>query len=150
MWFLKWAIATLMTDDNIIKDGLSNILYRTAGNGYQETGIRNFTPLNAIKINLRQLDYNNSILIALLYFLLITLNCFIKKCTFIKDKRVLLLLLISLSPFLWYSVAVNHSIIHPLMSYRELCITIFALTAALTLSLAPDFPENAPKPCHFV
>lgn len=146
MWFLKWAIATLMTDDNIIKDGLSNILYRTAGNGYQETGIRNFTPLNAIKINLRQLDYNNSILIALLYFLLITLNCFIKKCTFIKDKRALLLLLISLSPFLWYSVAVNHSIIHPLMSYRELCITIFALTTALTLSLTPDFPKKPYEP----
>ena len=46
--------------------------------------------------------------------------------------------IIGLYPFGWYSIIRNHSVIHSWMRYRNLAVTIFAISVMITDSLHRD------------
>jgi hypothetical protein len=135
MWLAKWILASTITDENVIKDGFNNALYRTLGHNGQEIVKTKWSFAIALRNNFAELWYSSSALIILTYLLLICLSYFIKKYRLTKDYRAILLLFIGTYPFFWYIVMMNHSIIHPLLSYRGLAITIYTLTASITICL---------------
>lgn len=145
MWLMKWLIATVLTNENIIKDGLTNILYRTFGKGNLEITLIDWRFSNALKNNLAEFYYTPSALIILVYFLLLCLSYFFKKYKITKDYHTILLIFISTYPFLWFAILINHSIIHPLLTYRILSITIYAITASIAVCLQPITPSKKRK-----
>lgn len=134
-WFSKWIIATVVLNKNIMSDGLNSVLYRTSGNGYTETGLTGWNGANAIARNLAELNTTLTIAVILLCLGMIVLTGLIQHKSLVKDSRVFFILLTGAYPFFWYLIVTNHSIIHPLMSYRLLAISILALTTALAVSL---------------
>ena len=55
---------------------------------------------------------------------------------------VVSLAIIGLYPFVWYSIIRNHSVIHSWMTYRNLAVTIFAISVMITYSLHRDGNEK--------
>lgn len=147
MWAAKWLAATLVLGKNVLSDGIRSALYRAFGNGYRETGMTDWSAAAAIRNNFKELCTDETVFLPLLlYFLFITVSWFFSRYAFKKDYRAALTLLIALYPFVWYAIVINHSVIHTLMTYRILAISIFAITAAVAASVkAQPSPKTPPQ-----
>lgn len=133
MWLLKWVIVCIFTEKKIVKFVIDCIIYRMRGEGYGETSIKSFDYLTVLKENFSELNFEVSYFAILFILLLILISNFKKNIVFKKDYRMLFLVIISLYPFVWYFIFINHSIVHPLLTYRELVITIFAILSCFGL-----------------
>jgi len=131
MWLTKWLLATSLTDENIIRDGFKNAINRTLEQGTQNSWKFSLV----LKNNIAEFWYSSSLLIILIFLLLICLSYFIKKYRLTRDYRAILLLFVGCYPFFWYAIMINHSIIHPLLSYRAMTITIYTLATAIIVCL---------------
>ncbi len=131
MWMSKWIIATIITPINVIIDGFNSSIYRMNGDGRAESGIIDWTPYNAITRNLNEYNNDTNLLIFLIFLLIICLSYIIKRYNFAKNYRIITNLFIGLYPFLWYSIIINHSIIHTGLVHRILAISIFAICTSL-------------------
>ena len=132
----KWLITSIITQNNILNEIYINLLFRMKGTPFLETGIKDFNYITTIKRNLLELQSPTSLIALAIYLLLVCIISLQKKeFTLNKDYKTYLLLFISSFPFIWYFIFQNHSFVHPLMSFRELSISIFALTAILSTIL---------------
>ena len=129
MWAGKWVVASLLTKENVFKDAYEALVNRTIGTdgvGYK------FTYSDVLSKVFETFD---RAIISLFVFaiLVFLINTFVnKKKIHINKETILeigLLLLISVSAFVWYFVLMNHTFIHPWYEYRHLAITIYALFA---------------------
>lgn len=124
MWVGKWILASLLTNINVIADGINQSLYRISGDsfGYLETLEKLFESVNDIPM----------VFLCIISFS--TVFVFSIKSNSLRNidlKNYLPYLLIGLGPFVWYFVIRNHSYIHPWFEYRELAVTMFALLVAV-------------------
>ncbi len=142
MWIGKWILAYIITGNNIILDGFSNVLHRMNDDTLLESGISNASKVQGILLNLE----------ALLTFPIIVLICigtlwFIKRLLgkkyviSINPSSALNIGIVALFPFVWYLIVNNHSIIHRWMTYRSLSITVFAVTYILISTIKPKSSE---------
>lgn len=128
MWFSKWILSSLILNENIILDGLTQVSYRTSA---IEKSIflgllNNFGLLN---------NYISVIVIA---SIIIFYNILILKYNYdfkLDKEKIIPLLLISLIPIAWYIITNNHSFLHNWMTYREIGISIFSLLSLLAISI---------------
>lgn len=124
MWAGKWILGSIVTGNNIIENAFSAILNRTSSVSTSDQQIISFA-----KVIKRQLLASQH---SIFYIVLLLLICsFIYQI--IKKRRyplsyVLVYLIIGIYPFIWYFVLKNHSYIHFWFTYRELSITIYAIT----------------------
>ncbi len=135
MWAGKWIFASLLTDNNVIKDAILSAIYRlsreTSDSGIYE------------KINtLLCLKNNITILVSPLYLLIgVSWTVFISiisKFTFSRCTnentikiRIIYFLLIGFIPLLWIILMCNHSFVHSWMTYRNLSSSVLAWECAL-------------------
>lgn len=127
MWFGKWAVASVVLRENVIQNGLEQMLFRTssATNTMSE---RRISVLLAVFANFSSMT--NIYYIVVLILILIFLISVIKKQQNYQLKNLVKqrhYLLIALYPFIWYGVIKNHSYDHSSFTYRALFVTIFAL-----------------------
>lgn len=128
MWASKWILATVLTGQNHVQDGISKIVSRSGsdiGNGLNAT---------LIDVYQAQLDYfSQSILRHILLVLLIAEICIlvIKRIRPEKWKTSLILICVTLYPFIWYGCVKNHSTIHCMFTYRGLSVFIMGTTSFL-------------------
>lgn len=129
MWAGKWLVASLFTGKNVFKNAYDALMNRTMGTGDTELVYTYGDVLS------RVFETFDRAIISLFIFTIFVfiLNIFINKKKINIDKGMVLdiglLLLISLSAFVWYFVLMNHTYIHPWYEYRHLAITIYALFA---------------------
>ena len=135
MWISKWILATIITKNNIIKDGLTSTIYRINGDGFSESGITNWTSSISILRNINEFYNTTNLLIFLIFLLILTSSYFIKKYNFIKNHNILTNLFIGLYPFIWYSIIINHSIVHPILAHRILTISILSICTSIVCIL---------------
>ncbi len=134
-WFSKWILTTLFTSDNVLRDGLNQVLIRVG------TG-EDFNRWSALVENVKLLPVW-AILLWLLLIAVPVVLAFRKK----YSKSVLLLIPFMLLPYVWYLFAANHSYIHCWFTYRNQMLTVSALSIALLLMA--DF-RTAQKKCSQV
>lgn len=125
MWFSKWIISSMLLNQNVISNGLGMFIARSS-----TEGVSRFDGLiNNILI------YNNNyyILIIGLISIYYIYRLFKMKnnITSNKLKKIIPFLLISITPFLWYLFASNHSYIHYWMTHRILFVFFFAIMCSL-------------------
>ena len=130
MWGGKWLVSSILTGRNMFSDAFRSIGIRTHGQGEYNGVLSYRNTLSAIWNSINDLPM---ILLFLLTIGIIILY-FIRnkhKILFSANslKRSTCFLIIGLFPFLWYYVVMNHSIVHPWYSYRELAITIWSIAA---------------------
>lgn len=136
MMVSKWLFATLLTKENIIKDGFDQIAHRTYGGLDWDLSKKDLiTPLNAIKVNLSVIQNIDTVILLSIFLLTIFLSYFTTPYRFKWNNKSLIVLGIGLMPFAWYCLLVNHSVIHPHFTYKILTITIYAILTAIICSL---------------
>ena len=128
MWFLKWLWASIILKENILFDAYDNIMYRTAH--------ESFSKLETLKNNLDNF-FNSPFTVILIVFLILQLIVLV--ITFCRsDKKFtnlspifLPFIVLSILPFLWYTVVTNHSYLHAWFTYRILIVLPFAISCML-------------------
>lgn len=125
MWFSKWIISSIVLNENIVSNGLSVIAMRSSVEGV--------TRFDAIFRNIEV--YKNGYYIVIMsligIYYIVRLIKAKDNLTIDKVKETIPLLLIGITPFLWYIFASNHSYIHFFMTYRILFIFFFAIMCSL-------------------
>ncbi len=134
MWFGKWAVASVVLRENVVQDGLEQMLFRTSS-ATDTMSEKKVSVLSAIFANFSSMTnvYYIVVFILLLIFLIALAkkqpNYFLKNL--IRQRHYLV---IALYPFIWYGVIKNHSYDHSSFTYRALFVTVFALMVMIVRS----------------
>ena len=132
MLFSKWVLATLFTDYDVLEDGWQNILHRLYGTTENGGYLLDVTIFSSIMFNLRAFFYTSSVYYLGVFVFFIGGILLFKKCKIKGNLGGLVLFFVGLMPFFWYSVLVNHSIIHSyLFTHKILVITVYAILSAI-------------------
>ncbi len=123
-WLSKWMIASAALQQNVIKDAISSILFRTGGNEQYQTNRSETLRINFETMFLSQGRRVFAVLCLLLLCLLFLLIVFHRKKGWLPASCFLL---VALYPYIWYLVLSNHSQIHHWFTYRIQTITLFGV-----------------------
>ena len=137
MWGGKWIMASILTDSNVLKDGMDSAVGRSVGAAGTE--VEGSSAWDVITNNIEQLFSTPLMwIIAILAILLIGL-CLLRVFRIRANwVRIASLAVVALYPFGWYSVVRNHSTVHSWMTQRNLAVTVFAISIMITSSLYRD------------
>lgn len=135
MWIGKWIVAYILTGNNVIKEGFDETMYRSMG----AVGGDYCSARGVIRNNIGQL-FNTSLLWIVALLIISLGGLFSLRIIKVKIDVVsaVSFAIIGLYPFGWYSIIRNHSVIHLWMTYRNLAVTIFAISVMITDSLHRD------------
>lgn len=137
MWASKWVMATVLTDENIIKDAYDSVLHRVGAGQISDTE-KAATPGVSLLFNARAC-FEKPILLLLILGMIIII-CMIIRNRGIRrvDKSVITAsTIVSVVILAWYVIVYNHCSLHPHLEWREYTAIIFAV-GCLGLSLLPD------------
>ncbi len=134
-WAIKWALATCFTSTNVFKDAFSVGAYRIGGD---VPYIADYNLWDTIVSNVDKMPILPIIGIIVLFLICI---CIAPKWN--AWKIASFYLLISITPYLWYCILSNHSIVHCWFTYRIQLITVIAVfMAEMSLINWPLFFEK--------
>lgn len=119
MWASKWALATLITGEDVMANALGAAQFRVS----KEYNGTDYSPLRVIYYNVR--IGKRFIAVVLALFALCVVYALLKK-RFRLTSEMLPQVCVWLLPLLWYTVLSNHSGIHCWFTYRELAICAYA------------------------
>lgn len=126
MWIGKWVLGTLVVGENLFTDAVGSVKLRTSGStDYMDLSIVDVVGRNMDVLNNA---YGKMITIAGLVVVAIALVVTVVLRKTIDYKKVSLLLMLSLLPMVWYCGTANHSYIHYWYTFRDLSVTVLAVT----------------------
>ncbi len=117
-WVAKWIIATLFTSENVIHEGIENIINRS--------GVDDFSRWDAVMVNIDLLPWKY-IVVAVLAVAFLAIIWFNVK----GWRRAVQLLPIAVLPWVWYFLAANHSYWHSWFTFRAQAVSVAAIILAL-------------------
>lgn len=123
MWSSKWVIASVLTEENIIRDAIGSIAYRS---GYFT---KKHSYFDTLRLNLGVC--NRKVILPAVLCLVVCMVLFRMKKQ-IRIERSLfpvmgMVLFVSLYPFIWYLFTKDHSCCHSYFTWRELGISVFGI-----------------------
>ena len=133
MWAEKWILSSLILNQNIIQNALSNIASRTSTSVETESISRIDTVFYLAQVLIKW-PYVIFFGLALIYVIYNGITQKINlKYSYAKEKYITLILfvLIALLPCAWFFVTANHSYIHPRLVYRNWGVTLFSAFAGI-------------------
>ncbi|MGN0981717.1 MAG: hypothetical protein ACI4O0_02375 [Candidatus Limivicinus sp.] len=125
MWAGKWVAASLLTENNVIRDALEAVKMRSGGSVKD----REIPLWQTFACNVGQILKNPAAILVIFA----TAACFLRGIVKGEGKKLFteadaVLLLAALLPLVWYSAVQNHSFVHArLFTWREILISVFAL-----------------------
>ena len=131
-WVFKWFIATVLTGENVIRDGAEKFAIRT-GQGID------YSRWDAVVNNLNLIRWPY-VAITIILLLAIMVWRFNRRGL----PTALLCLLTALPPLLWYLVTADHSYLHNWFTYRSLSVPLTAIF--FTIAAMVDWPRIASVP----
>ena len=141
-WAGKGLVGTLLTDQNVMQEILSQSIWRMTGI-LDENRFDPMTPIGAVQINLATFFSRSNTLLLALMLLWQGVRALRARAGVKRWLHALPVAAVALYPFVWYLVVQNHSNIHYWMTYRLLSITVFGLCAFL-LAAAPETGGKQP------
>ncbi len=110
----KWLISSAIINMNVLKDASESTVYRM--------GVNAFSRWDAIVQNVQMVPWT------MVFIVLLVLGAYsIVRFHAKGGLKTLLLLAVSLLPYVWYLLVANHSFLHYWFTYRLQAITIAAL-----------------------
>lgn len=139
MWAGKWVIGSALTGRNLFSDAFLSIGIRTHGQG-EYSGVLSYG--NTMQTIWNSINDISMLILLISTIAIIAIYLIRNRCKvslgLVEVSRSVCFMIVGLFPFAWYFVAMNHSVIHPWMSYRELAITIWAIAAIAHTFLRPQ------------
>ena len=126
MWAGKWCVASILTGVDVISNALNAFSARSLNI------VENANTFSFFDVVSRQFEvFDRPIIVLMLLGISIIAQIIYKSPKLSLNSLfkfdVLILLLISISPLVWFFVAKNHVYYHPWYEYRNLAITLWAL-----------------------
>ena len=118
-WACKWIIATLLTSENVLADGIKNV-------GSRSDVLDDYGRWDAVMANFDMLPWQFIILAMLLLVVLVAVSFRAQGW-----RKAVQLLPIALLPWIWYFFAANHSYLHNWFTFRAQAVSIAALLLAM-------------------
>lgn len=135
MWIGKWLLAAaIIGDRGIITDAITQAAVRSSINAQMNSqAVASISYINVVVANI-------SVLCGEPFGLLICTATIISAVTVfilhgLRYQSIRLNLLCATMPFVWYAVMGNHSYVHAFFTYRELAISVFAITLSALMVL---------------
>lgn len=140
MWTAKIAIGSVLTRKNLFSDALGAVAFRTSNNTY---GTEKFSLKGCELANIK-VFFQTPLTQFFILFVIIVLILIIIKRIHLKNGLTAFFpyFIISLMPFAWYAVTVNHSSIHFFFTNKEMIIFVFSITIGLVNILQLKSKEN--------
>lgn len=145
MWFGKWVIATLITDQNVFLNAYNAIQFRLDGEIPWMQG-QEITALRVLRSQLGVFYFKAMLILILAFMAFLGVGALKNrsqmKAVLLKEKGLAFgLILTSLMPMGWATVIKNHSIIHTFFTHKGYAITFCSLTL---LALMICYPRENP------
>lgn len=125
MWASKWLLGSLVLKENILQDAGNTLAQRMDAITYDS---RLLSFISVVWYNLKM--YKALPYILLVVMLLIVITVLVIRYPAKNKKQImrgcLPYIIISIMPFAWYAVALNHSGEHYMFTFRALIVTAFA------------------------
>lgn len=118
-WAAKWGIATLLTGENVIRDGASQFMVRAAAGS-------DFTRWDALTRNTGCIAWFY-VVIALAVLAVLAARHFNRNGL----PTAALLMMTAAGPCLWFMATADHAYLHYWFTYRTLAATVIALLGAV-------------------
>ena len=140
VWFIKWVLCTVITDENVILDALYTVMYRMSdGTLEEEIGVWDIWKENLFVIG--KWPYLLAFVCAAAWLLLVGRG----KLSRPSVKTTLSYLFVILLPFVWYACVRQHSYVHSFMVFRDLGISVFGTLCFLMQLRGNTTPVNEVK-----
>lgn len=133
MWGMKWIVATLFTNENVILDAIKSVLLRTGvTESEHEVDLMTIGVKEALSRNLMSF-FNVQNIIILFIAIIVFLVCFVKyrKSIQVNKADLAMCSIIAAFAFIWIIVLSNHCSLHPHLEWRTFSVLAFAMAAFL-------------------
>ncbi|MBO4898852.1 MAG: hypothetical protein J5509_01030 [Lachnospiraceae bacterium] len=134
MWGGKWITADLLIKSGTIRDAINEIFIDATG--AEDKAV--YTIPYVYRQILMHITHKSIVIIAFIFLAVLAFLLIRKKCRIKPDITAVLLLVISLYPFVWYAVVKQHSATMTRMEQRELAVTIMGIVSAVLICLKRD------------
>jgi hypothetical protein len=127
MWGMKWIVASLLTDENVIANAVNQLMFRSGHFGEK----KKFS--TTLRLNFAV--WHKPMLIVVFVCLLLFIIGYQWKKRTGANRRMLVtaaeILLVSLYCFVWYFFTENHSCDNAYFTWRELGISVYGILTLL-------------------
>lgn len=123
MWFMKWFLGTIILHVNVFADAITSIFFRTQGNESYPVDYLDMLSKNISRISFPNVPW--AIFIAVLILLWFLFVIVLAKGHG-DIRKMTLFIFLTLCPYVWYIVLVNHSQIHAIFTYKLQIISLFS------------------------
>ncbi len=129
-FFVKWVIAEIISNQNVFESVINNLIYRSVGYGAIEENLEELTIINSLVKNFNML-YNNVFIVFAIIGIITWVVAIIKNKVINKKslKLIVPLGIFAITPYIIYTILIQHSIAHAHISFRMQMITIFTILA---------------------
>lgn len=134
MWAGKWILATLLTDENIIADAVSSILFRTSQK-IDLASEERFSLVTLFWVNIYCFFRTpvSLVIIAYLLYEFITILKIYKQTVKKADAvSIIIFVIICTLPICWYLFAKEHSFLHRNFTSKALIVSVFSIMSMMT------------------
>lgn len=145
MWVGKWALGSVVLQENLFKKALSEVLLWTVNEG--EEAISLWDRLYSVYKNWSIYDYKIYMIILAAWLIYWAFRGIV--CGYRRNAKAPALLLVAVSSVVWYMVLSGHSLMHHIFTYRTFSVSIAAFLGLLLLSTESRF-EWVRKPKLFI
>ena len=129
MWFSKWVLASILTENNIIIDGIKSVVFRTSGEIEEESVV---TAFSVVIKNISRFFYTPFSFALMLYVIIIRSRTDKSISFHNRAMNLMPFVMVGLLPIVWFTILRNHSMIHSYFTNKALIVSVFALTSAFT------------------
>jgi hypothetical protein len=131
MWALKWIIASILTNENVIADAMRAISERTstAGRSVDE----HFSMASSVIWNLKAFVYTPVTLLVFVFVVTaIVIGIRSKRVTVKRAVMLLPYLIVALLPVIWFAATTNHSCFHTFFTNKGYVVSLMAMLFGIT------------------
>ena len=136
MWGSKWVLASLLTEENVLSDAMTQVRLRSGNQSADAVGSPEISFFQVVGKNLSAYKTAGFVLLAVVLLGALLWLLLGKKYRFRPDKsRLAVLALCFAVPFVWYLLLRNHASEHYWMTHRNLSAAFFTLAGFVCFSL---------------
>lgn len=145
IWVVKWIIASIFMKENIIKDAILSILYRSSSETSDSGSLEMISRIETLVKNISVMNQPICVIVISVGILFVITKIVLKRKIYINSKLIFACVIIICIPIMWVIVLANHSYVHYWMVYRVFSIAIFAMGIILISFIETSNDKNCRK-----
>lgn len=129
MWGMKWILASLLTEENVVLDAINSVLHRTGVTQTEDdASFMSISAKDALERNLFSFFNEQNIhILCLMILVVICYVLFLKKRFALDKQNLIFCTIMSVAPFIWIVLLTNHCSLHPHLEWRTFAVLVYAI-----------------------